>query len=49
LRLRRIGRLKDTTKAQIEALEDEIEKREKVLTTLKFERTQLLRRLEEED
>ena len=49
MRLRRTGQLKETTKAQITALEEEIDKREKVLTTLKNERITLLRRLEEED
>ena len=49
MRLRRIGKLKEDTKALIESLDEEIDKKEKVLDGLKAEKKMLQRKLEEED
>lgn len=47
MRLKRVGQLKETTKAQIVALEEEIDKRSKDLDNLMKERKMLLQKLEE--
>lgn len=49
MRFRRIGKLKEDTKALIESLDEEIDKKEKILDSLKAEKKMLQRKLEEED
>lgn len=49
MRLRRIGKLKADTLALLESLDEEIERKEKVLDALKAEKKLLQRKLEEED